>query len=382
MLAKETQMLLAEIDLPSKALDYLVIVSVLFAIIGTLFLAYDLLGRENGPLRWFTLVITCGLVSAIILGIIFTLIFKILYNTINFNFILQFLVLGGLMGFFTVILIELPTSKTRPAIFSRTATLIGLTLGFLFALVVKILGGPLEAALAIGVPCAIIISVWQRITWEPTQAASNPRGVWQFVAWEEPSPSNPNPRGSWKFVGWEQAHPRPQPFSRKRFLLGLGSGFLCWFIISLIASKDITVALLESVPFALVSGVIGSTWRYINWEPPHPRPHIFSRKGFWNGFVAGFMIWFILLVEMNDVLNRYSGSQAGFVAMLTLSILILSAGALALATAVAGSIAQYTLWRANNLPHRILGAFGLVLLILALVLQGVQPVINITNGVK
>jgi hypothetical protein len=223
------------------------------------------------------------------------------------------------MGFFTVILVELPPSKTKPLIFSRTGTLIGLALGFLFVLVVKILGGPLEAALAIGVPCAIIVSVWQCITWEPSQAISNPRGVWQFMTWEEPSPSNPNPRGSWKFV---------------------------------------------------------------DWEPPHPKPQLFSRKGFWNGFEAGFVIWFILLIEQNDLLQRYSVPGAGFEGMLTLSVLVLFAGAFALATAVAGSIAQYTLWRANSLPHRILGAFGLVLLLLALVLQGVQPVIDLTNGVK
>src|SRR6266702_2666371 len=319
MLEKESMMILAQIDLPSKALDYFVIASVLLAIIGTLFLAYDLLGRENGPLRWFTLVITCGLVSAVLLGTISTIIFKILKNAINLNFILQFLVLGALMGFFTVILIELPPSKTRPPIFSRIGTFIGLALGLLFVLVVKILGGPLEAALTIGVPCAIIVSVWQRITWEPSQAISNPRGVWQFVAWEEPSPSKPNPVGSWKFV---------------------------------------------------------------DWEPPHPKLHLFSRKRFLFGFVAGFVIWFVLLVEMNDLLQRYSGSGAGFEAMLTLSVFILFAGALALATAIAGSIAQYTLWRANILPHRILGAFGLVLLLLALVLQGVQPMIDITNGVK
>src|SRR5437879_11593686 len=147
-------LILAQIALTQTEIDYFVIASVLFATIGTLFLAYDLLGRENGPLRWFTLVITCGLVSAVLLGTIFTIMFKILKNAINLNFILQFLVLGALMGFFTVILVELPLSKTRPPIFSRTVIFIGLALGVLFILVVKILDGPLEAALAIGVSCA------------------------------------------------------------------------------------------------------------------------------------------------------------------------------------------------------------------------------------
>src|SRR6266487_2796488 len=57
-------LILGQIALPQTTIDIFVIASVLLAIIGTLFLAYDLLGRENGPLRWFTLVITCGLVSS------------------------------------------------------------------------------------------------------------------------------------------------------------------------------------------------------------------------------------------------------------------------------------------------------------------------------
>lgn len=310
-------MILAHIDLPSKVIDYFVIASVLLAITGTLFLAYDLLGRENGPLRWFMLVITCGMVSGFILGTIGTLLQRVFNNGIDLIWTLRFLVLGGIMGFLTVILVELPPPKTRPPIFSRKGSLIGIALGLMFALVILyILGGPPEVALALGVPCAIMVSIWQRTTWEPSQAVSNPRGIWQFVAWEEPSPSNPNPRG---------------------------------------------------------------TWRYINWEAPHPRPHLFSRKGFWNGFVAGFVIWLIFLVWINEFLQRFSEPGAGFEAMLTLSVFILAAGALALATAAAGSIAQYTLWRANGLPHRILGVFGLVPLLFAPVLQGVQPMIDIFN---
>jgi hypothetical protein len=373
-------MILAQIDLPPMTVDYFVIASVLLAIIGTLFLAYDLLGRENGPLRWFTLVIICGLVSALVLTSIGTILNILLNQAFDLTNTLRFLVLGGFMGFFTVILVELPPAKSRPPIFSRTGTLIGLAFGLSFALVIKyIMGGPLEAALALGVPCAVIVSIWQRITWEPTQAVSNPRGVWQFVAWEESSPSNPNPRGSWKFVDWQPPHLKPHLFSRKAFLFGLGSGFICWFIGFFIANRDVTAALLESVPFALVCGIISSAWRYINWEPPHPRPHLFSRKGFWTGFVAGYVPWLIFIIWNNNLLKQISGLQAGFEAMLYLSLFILIVGVLALATATAGSIAQYTLWRANSLPHRLLGAFGLVLLLVAFVLQGVQPVINILN---
>jgi hypothetical protein len=376
-------MILAQVALPPTAIDILVIASVLLAIIGTLFLAYDLLGRENGPLRWFTLVLTCGLVSALILGIIATILHRVFNNTISLTITLQFVVLGGFMGFFTVILVELPPAKTRPPIISRKGSLIGVAFGLTFGFVIfYIMRGPYPAALALAVPCAVIISVWQRITWEPSQAVSNPRGVWQFVAWEEPSLSNPNPRGSWKFVDWEPPHPKPPVFSRKWFLPGLVIGFVCWFVFFFIASKDITAALLESVPLALVCGVISGTWRFIYWEPPHPKPHLFSRKGFWCGFVAGFVIWLIFAIWNANLLRPVSGPVAGFEAMLYLSLTLLLVGALALASAAAGSIAQYTLWRANNLPHRTLGAFGLVLILVAFGLQGVQPMIDILNQVK
>jgi hypothetical protein len=200
-------LILAQIPLPHTTIDIFVIASVLLAIIGTLFLAYDLLGRENGLLRWFTLVIICGLISALIIGTITTIVSRILNNTINVSLTLQFMSVGGLMGFYTVI---------------------------------------------------------------------------------------------------------PQ-------------------------------------------------------------------KGFWNGFVAGYVPWFILIVVENALLQRYSGPGVAFEAMLTLSLFILVAGVLGLATATSGSIAQYTLWRANRLPYRVLGAFGLVLIMVAFVLQGVQPVLDLFN---
>ena len=59
-------MVLARIVLPPLVLESFTLSGVLLATMGTLFLAYDLLGRENGPLRWFTLVLTGGLVSTLV----------------------------------------------------------------------------------------------------------------------------------------------------------------------------------------------------------------------------------------------------------------------------------------------------------------------------
>jgi len=96
--------------------------------------------------------------------------------------------------------------------------------------------------------------------------------------------------------------------------------------------------------------------------------------------VAGFVPWLIYEIwESNVLLERVSGPVAGFYTMINLSVLFLVAGILALATALAGSIAQYILWRANRLPHSLLGAFGLVLVLLATGLQGVQPMIDLFN---
>ena len=61
---------LAQVVLLPIVLDSFIIISVLLAIIGTLYLAYDLLGRQHGPLQWLTLVITCGLVSTFVLGLV------------------------------------------------------------------------------------------------------------------------------------------------------------------------------------------------------------------------------------------------------------------------------------------------------------------------
>ncbi len=54
---------LAEIVLPPIALDSIYITGALLVIIGALYLAYDLLGRQHGPLQWLTLLVTCGLVE-------------------------------------------------------------------------------------------------------------------------------------------------------------------------------------------------------------------------------------------------------------------------------------------------------------------------------
>jgi len=219
---------LAGIVLPPQALHSFTLIGVLLATTGTLFLAYDLLGRENGPPRWFTLVLTCGIVSALIF-VPLALLNQLLFNPEgpNLSYILPFLLVGGLMGFYTVILVELPLSASRPPIFSWKGGLLGLALALLFWFV-GVLAGPQYAlpALALGLTCALFTSTWQRLTWQPTQAGVTAPEIGQCVAGEEPSASSPTPSSAGQFVAWKPAHPRPHVFSRKGVVLGLLLGFL------------------------------------------------------------------------------------------------------------------------------------------------------------
>jgi len=378
---------LARIVLPPLALNSLTLSGVLLATTGTLFLAYDLLGRENGPLRWFTLVMTCGLVSALIFVPVISLFLHLFYpEDFHLSYILPFILLGVFMGVYTVNLVELPPSATRPPIFSRKW---GLLLGLALAPLIWFLGVLTDPKfgipfLTLYITCTILTSLWQRLTWEPAQVVATPRGIGLFVDGEELCVYTSTPPGTGQFEAWKPAHPKPHVFSRKGVVLGLLLGFIMWFVVFFSANKDVIASLLESVPLALISGVICGTWRFINWEPPHPTPHLFSRKGFWTGLVGGFVPWLLFLFVLDyAVIANHIGLIKGFQMMIiSCKDLILQAGLYALANAVAGSITQYTLWRANKLPHRTLGAIGLVLIIIAFALQGVQPVIEILNDIK
>ena len=150
-------------------------------------------------------------------------------------------------------------------------------------------------------------------------------------------------------------------------LLGRENGPLRWFTLVIICG-------LVSVPLALACGVLLSLWRFIHWEVSTPQPHVFSRKGFLVGFVIGFIPWLMfLLLQQNfhapaqlDVPELIVGLQG----MAVILLIVIAVGVLALASAAAGSISQYILWKANMLPLRRLGVLGLALILVATSLQG------------
>jgi len=343
---------LTEIALPLVALDSITVASILLAIVGTLYLAYDLLGRQHGPLQWLTLIITCGLVSALVLGFVGTIVYLLFMHAFNLNFTVQALLIGVLMGVFTVILVDFPKSQARPRVVSPKGSAIGLALGLLFFFTVLFVlrsdvhqALDVRTALTMGVTCAVLASLWPYLTWDPSPF-------------------------------------RPHIFSRKGFVIGALLGLLIEFIFFFFACKDVVTSLSASIPIALVCAVLISLWRFIHWETSTPQHHIFSRKGFLVGFVIGFIPWLMFQVTQSydDFAGiRVTGALDGLVVVEFVLYSVAYVGALSLASAAAGSISRYILWRANALPLRVLGVVGLVLILFGFCLQAVTPVIELIN---
>ncbi len=225
---------------------------------------------------------------------------------------------------------------------------IGLGLGLLlFFVTFFLLGSSLMSALVMGLTCATLASLWPYLIWNP-------------------SPS------------------QPPVFSRKGLGIGLLLGLLFWFVFFFIASRDVVVALLVSVPFALVCGALIGLWRFIHWEASSPHLHVFSRKGWLVGFVIGYIPWltFQLAVHYGAFLD-VSGLVAGFQLLWeTVQTLVFIVGGFALGNAAAGSISRYMLWKANRLPIRTLGVVGLVILLIGTGLQATPPLIDLINHLQ
>jgi hypothetical protein len=136
------------------------------------------------------------------------------------------------------------------------------------------------------------------------------------------------------------------------------------------------------VPLAVVCGGLSGLWRFIHWEASTPQPHLFSRKGFLVGFVLGFILWlmyFMAQIYTGKAKPSGPGLLEGLLDMAQILIFVVISGAFALANAAAGSISHYILWRANLLPLRLLGAIGLVLLLLGTSLQAVPAVLDLIS---
>src|SRR5256884_4521215 len=165
---------LAHIVLSPVALDSFTIASVLLAIVGALYLAYDLLGRQHGPLQWLTLLITCGLISTLVLGVVAPTIRFFFVHRFDLAFTFQAMLIGGVMGVFTATLIDFPRSQARPSLMSWRGIGIGLGLGLLlFFVTFFLLGSSLMSSLVMGLTWATLASLWPSLIWNPS--ASQPQ---------------------------------------------------------------------------------------------------------------------------------------------------------------------------------------------------------------
>jgi hypothetical protein len=339
---------LAEIVLPPIVLDSILIIGVLMVIVGALYLAYDLLGRQHGPLQWLTLLITCGLISTLVLGVVApTIRFFLVYN-FDLAFTFQTMLIGGVMGVFTATLIDFPRSQARPSLVSWRGIGIGLGLGLLlFFVTFFLLGSPLMSSLVMGLTSATLAILWPSLIWNPSAS-------------------------------------KPKVFSRKGLGMGLLLGLLVWFVFFFMASRDVVVALLVSVPFAVVCGALVSLWRFMHWEATSPEPQVFSRKGWLVGFVIGYIPWLTYQLAGNyAAFLDVSGPGAGFQLLWeVVQYLVFIVGGFALGNAAAGSISRYMLWKADRLPIRRLGVVGLVLLLIGTGLQALPPLIDLINHLQ
>ena len=336
---------LAEIVLPPIVLDSILLIGVLMVIVGALYLAYDLLGRQHGPLQWLTLLITCGLISTLVLGVVAPTIRFFFVYSFDLAFTFQAMLIGGVMGVFTATLIDFPRAQAKPSLVSWRGSSIGLGLGLLlFFVTYFLLGSSLMSSLVMGLTCATLASLWPYLIWNPSAS-------------------------------------KPQVFSRKGLGMGLLLGLLFWFVFFFIASRDVVVALLASVPFALLCGALISLWRFIHWEVSSPQPQVFSRKGWLVGFVIGYIPWLTYQLAGNyaaflDVSGPVAGLQLLWEVVQNLVFIV---GGFALGNAAAGSISRYMLWKADRLPMRTLGVVGLMLILLATSLQAVPAVIDLIS---
>lgn len=114
---------------PAIRFDNIAALAAALTAIGSLYLAYDLLGRQHGPLRWIAIFVTSGLIGAITLEPA-ALVFAALEHNIPNAF--RTLLVGILLGAFSGVLFAIPEDPRHPHIFSGKASVVGGVLGVVF----------------------------------------------------------------------------------------------------------------------------------------------------------------------------------------------------------------------------------------------------------
>lgn len=108
--------------------DEIAVLATTLTVIGSFYLAYELLGRQHGPLRWISIFITSGLIGGVFLEPV-TLTAMLMGHMLG---ALQILLVGVLLGAFSGVLFAIPEDPRHPHIFSGRGAMVGGLMGILF----------------------------------------------------------------------------------------------------------------------------------------------------------------------------------------------------------------------------------------------------------
>ncbi len=124
----------ADLGLDHHVVQFISLVGLVLGVLGTLFLTYDLLGRQNGPLRWFLRITVPALVGLLVPGLLLALANSFLQLPVGriVYWALTGVVIGGFNGFF----VDPPgtLAKRRFAFSVRDATVGALVTFILYAI--------------------------------------------------------------------------------------------------------------------------------------------------------------------------------------------------------------------------------------------------------
>ncbi len=158
-------------------------------------------------------------------------------------------------------------------------------------------------------------------------------------------------------------------------VLGAGAGLLALQVLPTWPHLALTTQtmLLFAVVAGLAGGMVASIWRSLNRDRHNSgaaRPPLFSRRGCVLGGVAALLlpaaVYSVLLVQ---------GDTAAVLSPYTLPTVAI----VAVAGGVIGGLSRSIFWWVNTLPQRSLEVIGVLLILLAFVIQAVEPVLTLVG---
>ena len=110
--------------------DDIAVLATALTVIGSFYLAYEILGRQHGPLRWISIFITSGLIGGVFLEPV-ALTAMLMGHKYMIDAI-RILLVGVILGAFSGVLFAIPEDPRHPHIFSGRGAMVGGLMGILF----------------------------------------------------------------------------------------------------------------------------------------------------------------------------------------------------------------------------------------------------------